>query len=212
MDIDDDDFNWSDFFRTQFKEIVTSDAIARFKEEYQGSDEEKAAVLEAYEAGEGDMDNIYEEVMLSNPLEDDDRFRAIIDDAIKMGTVEGFTKYTKESKKSKANRVKKAQGEAEEAREMAREMGVETELFGNGTVEVESSKKGKKKSKKVEAGSEDALAAIIQKRQQSREEDFFSNLEAKYAPKGKKSKRTMEEPPEEAFQRTAERKSKSKKA
>lgn len=212
MDIDDDDFNWSDFFRTQFKEIVTSDTIARFKAEYQGSEEEKAAVVAAYEAGEGDMDSVYEEVMLSNPLEDDERFRAIIDEAIAAGSVEGFPTYTKETKKSRANRINKAKKEEEEAREMAREMGVETELFGNGTVDVESSKKGKKKSKKVEAGSEDALAAIIQKRQQNREEDFFANLEAKYAPKGKKSKRTaMDEPPEEAFQRTAERKSKSKK-
>lgn len=213
LDIEDDDFNWTDFFRTQFKEIVTTEAIAQFKAEYQNSEEERASVIAAYEDGEGDMDRVYEEVMLSNPLEDDERFRKIIDEAIKEGSVEAFRKYTKESKKSRSQRISKAKKEEEEAREMAREMGVEDDLFGNGA--ADSSTAGKKGKKgKAAAGSEDALAAIIKKRQQGREEDFFANLEAKYAPKGKKGskRRAEDEPPEEAFLKNGERMKKGKAA
>lgn len=215
MDIDDDDFNWTDFFRAQFKEIVTKDAIAQFKAEYQGSEEEKEAVIRAFEDGAGDMDRVYEEVMLANPLDDDERFRALLDEEIEAGRVEGFKKYTKESRRSREGRMSRARKEEQEAREMAREMGVESELFGNGTAAEGSTKqkKGKKGGKAAAAGSEDALAAIIQKRQQSREEDFFASLEAKYAPKGRKGKkRAVEEPPEEAFERNRRAGSKRAKA
>ncbi|KAF2092673.1 DnaJ protein, subfamily C, member 9 [Rhizodiscina lignyota] len=213
LNIEDDDFNWTDFFRTQFKEVVTSEAIAKFKAEYQGSEEERTAVIAAYEDGEGDMDRVYEDVMLSNPLEDDERFRKILDEEIEAGRIEALKKYTKESKKSKQQRISKAKKEEEDAREMAREMGVEDDLFGDGDVEVEISagaKKGKKK--KVAAGSEDALAAIIKKRQQGREQQFLADLEEKYAPKSKKGRKreAMDEPPEEAFQKTAERMQRAK--
>ena len=50
-------------------------------------------------------------------------------------------------------------------------------------------------------------------RQQSREDDFFANLEAKYARKGKKVKRSAEdEPPEEAFQKNQARRTKKSKS
>lgn len=207
MDIDDDDFNWTDFFRSQYKEVVNAAAITRLKKEFQGGEEEREAVLAAYEEGEGDMDAVYESVMHSNVIDDDERFRRMIDAAIKSGEVQSFDQYSKESKKSRDARKTKAKKEEEEAREMAREMGVEQDLFGeeDGAVAGGGRKKGKK-SKSAAAPREDALAAIIRKRQQGREEDFFANLEAKYAPKGKKAKKSApDEPPEEAFQRTADR-------
>ncbi|KAF2426606.1 DnaJ-domain-containing protein [Tothia fuscella] len=207
---DEDDFNWSDFFRHQFEDIVTSDAIARFKEEYQGSEEEKLDVIAAYVTYEGDMDAVFEEVMLSNPLEDEERFRKMIDEEIEEKRVEAYDAYVKETKSKRKKRITEAKKEAKEAMEMAKELGVEDKLFGksNGA----NGKKGKK-------GEEDisGLQALIQQRQKSRQEDFFDNLAAKYGAKeksGKKNKRMAEddEPSEEAFQRTAQRMRKGKKA
>jgi DnaJ family protein C protein 9 len=200
---DEDDFNWSDFFRSQFADIVSTDAIERFKKEYQGGEEEKLAVIEAYVNGEGDMEAVFEQVMLSNPLDDEERFRKIIDDEIDEKRVEAYDKYVKETKASRKRRATNAKKEAAEALEMARELGVEKKLFGNGT-----SKKRKANDAEEEPDYSD-LAALIQQRQKSRAGNFLADLEAKYAsPKkgGKKSKRAaVEEPPEEAFQKTAER-------
>jgi DnaJ family protein C protein 9 len=205
-DDEDGDFNWSDFYRSQFEEIVTAEAIDKFKKEYQDSEEEKLAVIEAYINSEGDMDAVYEEVMLSNPMDDDERFRAIIDAEIDAKRVEAYDTYVKESKASKRRRKENAKTEALEAEEAAKELGVHEQLFGN----RESKKKAKAKSKEPDTS---GLAALIQQRQKQRQGDFFADLEAKYAPK-KSSKngkrRAEEEPPEEAFQRTAERAKKSK--
>jgi len=155
------------------------------------------------------MDKIYEVIMLSDPAEDDDRFRAIIDASIAAGDVEGYKRYVKETKASKERRIKNASKEEEEAMEYAEELGVKDKLFGKG---------GKGKAKQ---GGEDALMAVIQKRQQSRS-GFLDNLEAKYAsqqkPKAKKGKKRAfreededdEEPSEEAFQQAAARLKKGK--
>jgi DnaJ homolog subfamily C member 9 len=152
------------------------------------------------------MDAVYEEVMLSNPIDDDDRFRAIIDEEIDAKRVEAYDSYVKETKASKRRRKESAKKEALEAEEAAKELGVAEQLFGNG----ESKKKGKAKNGESDTT---ALAALIQQRQKQRGADFLADLEAKYAPKKgtKRGKRPAEdEPPEEAFQRTADRAKKSK--
>jgi DnaJ family protein C protein 9 len=152
------------------------------------------------------MDAVYEEVMLSNPIDDDDRFRAIINEEIDAKRVEAYDKYVKETKASKRRRKESARKEALEAEETAKELGVADQLFGNG----ETKKKGKAKDGESDTN---ALAALIQQRQKQRQEDFYADLEAKYAPKkgGRKGKRPAEdEPPEEAFQRIADRAKKNK--
>jgi DnaJ family protein C protein 9 len=199
---EEDDFNWSDFFRSQFAEVVSADTIETFKAEYQGSDEEKLDVIGSYVNNEGDIDALFEEVMLSNPIDDEERFRKIIDEEIDAKRVEAYAAYVKETKAKRKKRLNEAKKEAQEAIEMAEELGVKDRLFGanNGT--------SKKKSKQVE---EDltGLTALIQQRQKNRHDNFLADLEAKYAPKSKKgsggkNKRgagVMDEPPEEAFQR-----------
>lgn len=197
---DEDDFNWSDFFRAQFEDLVSSDKIAAFKAEYQGSEEEKLDVIASYVTNEGDMDAIFEEVMLSNPLEDEERFRKMIDDEIDEKRVEAYEAYVKETKTKRKRRIAEAKKEAKEAEQMAEELGVKDKLYAKGA------KKGKK-------GEEDisGLAAIIQQRQKERSNNFLADLEAKHQPK-KRGKREMEdEPPEEAFERTAKRMEKNKK-
>lgn len=167
-------------------------------------------MLAAYEKYKGKWAGIYESVMLSDPLEDEERYKGWIDEAIEKGDVKGFKGYTEDTEKQKQNRMKAARKEAKEALGMAKELGVDDKLFGKG--------KGGKSG-----GGEDALAALIQKRRAGRG-DFFDHLEAKYAGNGaKKSKRTGKKrtsedededgmPSEEAFQAAAAKLKKGKSA
>jgi DnaJ family protein C protein 9 len=197
LDLDDDDFNWSTFFREQFANVVTLEAVKSFSGQYKGGDEERSDLLRFYAKHKGNMVKVYEEVMLSDMTEDEDRFRTIIDQAIKDGEVEGFPKYTEESENARRKRIQRAQKQKEEEAVEAAEL--EQEM---------KEKADKKKSKKAKGtGSTTDLAALIQQRQKGRQEDFFANLEAKYAPKGKKGSKqgAMDEPPEEAFARNAKK-------
>ncbi|KAJ4365350.1 hypothetical protein N0V85_009260 [Neurospora sp. IMI 360204] len=202
----DDAFNWADYYKSCFADSISEATIEAFTKSYQNSDEERSDVLAAYTEFEGDMDGVYESVMLSNVLEDDERFRAWIDEAIEKGEVEAHPNYTKETKKKRAARVKAARGEAKEAEELAKELGVYDKLMGSG--KGDSSKGGKATSKGGKGKKDDgegALAALILARQQSRG-NMFDKLAEKYGakPKGKGGKRKAEEPPEldeEEFQR-----------
>ncbi|GAW21992.1 hypothetical protein ANO14919_115230 [Xylariales sp. No.14919] len=202
--VDSDGFSWSDFYREQFRDAISNNAIEKFAAQYKGSDEERDDILIAYEEHEGNMDAIYETVMLSDVLKDDERFRKVIDDAISSKDVPAFKAYVKESKKSRQARIKAAKGEAAEAEAYAEELGIHDKLFGD--------KKGKKKK----GSSEDELAALIRRNQQGRA-SFLDNLEAKYsaAPatgkRGKKRRADEDEPSEEAFQAAAARLKKGKK-
>jgi DnaJ homolog subfamily C member 9 len=206
---EDDEFAWADFYRAQFAEVITEEAIAKFKAEFQGSEEEKMAVIEAYVLAEGDLDAVFEEVMLSDPVDDEERFRAIIDHEIAEKRVEAYDRYVKETKASRRKRKQKAEKEAEAALQAAREIGVEEQLFG-----ASSSSRARKTGKgKDKGGDESGLAALIQQRQKERATDFLADLEAKYAPKkgkGAGKRRAVDEPPEEAFQQTAQRRKRSK--
>lgn len=206
---EDGEFNWTEFFRQQYESVVTEQTIEKFKEEYQGSEDERQDVLKAYVKHKGSMEGVFEEVMLSDVLEDDERFRGIIEKAISEHEVDGFDKFTKESSKKREARINKARKErdreAKEAEEAEREL--EQEEGANGT-----KKKGATKKSKKDGGLGD-LAALIQQRQKGRAENFFDDLEAKYAPKGKKggTKRgePMDEPSEEAFAKNRAKKAKA---
>lgn len=85
--------------------------------------------------------------------------------------------YTKETSTSKKRRLKAATGEANEAIEMAEELGVKDNLFGG--------KKGetRKRGNGENGGDDDALKALIMGRQQERHQqggDFLSILESRY--------------------------------
>ena len=183
--------------------MVTIEGLTKFKDEYKDSEEERGHLLEAFEKYKGKLNKVYESVMLSNPLEDEDRFRTIIDKSIEDGEVEGFEAYTQESEKSKKRRMDKARREAKEAEEMEQET-ADKEMSG---------KKGKGGKAKDDLGD---LMAMIQQKQRGRGAAFLENLEAKYAgggssKRGKKRATPMDEPPEEAFQRNAAPKTSSKK-
>jgi DnaJ homolog subfamily C member 9 len=201
--VDSDGFDWSAYYRAQFEEAINPDTIAAFAAKYKGSEEEGEDVLAAYEEGEGDLDYLYENVMLSNVLEDDERFRRIIDEGIANGDVTAYAAYKKESKKKREARKKAAKAEAEEAEEMAKELGVHDQLFGGGGKGKEG-KKAKAKAKD-KGSSEDALKALIQQRSQGSLDSLIDSLEAKYGggSKGKKGKKKASEPTEEEFEAAA---------
>ena len=226
LDLDDDEFDWATFYREQFADVITGAALERFRAEFKDSGEERAALFAAYTAARGDMDVVYEEVMLSNPLEDEERFRKMIDEGIEEGQLEGYKAYVGEKKAKRAGRMKRARKEEAEAMEMAEELGVKEKLFGDSAEQKGKGKKGKKG--KGNEGEEEAggpLAALIAARQKSRGESFLERLEAKYAPKGKgkggkggrgrkragdemedEEEDVLEEPPEEAFEEVGRRK------
>lgn len=154
------------------------------------------------------MDKVYQEVMLSDPTEDDDRFRTTIDAAIASGDVEGYKKYVNETQASKDRRIRKANKEGAEAMAYAEELGIKDKLFSKNA-------KGK-----LNPTGEDTLMEMIQKRQQHRG-SFLDSLEAKYAAKengkAKKGKKRASnedeadgEPSEEAFQAAAAKLKKGK--
>lgn len=155
----------------------------------------------AYEKYKGNMNKVYQTVMLSNVLEDDERFRKIINEAIANDDVPSNKKYTNESQKSKDARVLAAKREAGEAEEYAKELGVHDNLFG------------KKKKPKKEAEAD--LGALIRRNQEKRS-GFLDNLAEKYGAvpkskaKGKKRVLEEDEPDEEAFQAAAARLKKRK--
>lgn len=184
-----------DFYREQLSAMLDTRAISDFQKKYQGSDEEKQDLLEAYEKFEGSMDHIYDSVMLSNVLDDDVRFRAIIDKAIADEEVEAFAKYVDETEESKKARIKSAQREAKQAEKHAKK------------IEADKKKKASASSKtsKGPTAGEDDLLAMISKRQQDRGQGFMAHLEEKYGGKGKK-RGAADEPPEEAFAAVGARK------
>ena len=208
LDLEDDDFDWISYYREQYKDVVTLEKIDEFADQYKGSEEERKDVIKYYERFQGSMDKLYQNVMLSDAAEDEDRFRQIIDSAIESEEVEAYKKYTEESEVKRKRRIenarKRKEQEAKEAEKHAEDLGM------NG--------KSKGKGKKKGDGDLGDLAALIQNRQQGRAGNFLADLEAKYAPKGKSTKggakRTVvDEPPEEAFAATEARRSKrSKKA
>ncbi|KAL8710317.1 MAG: hypothetical protein Q9220_005087 [cf. Caloplaca sp. 1 TL-2023] len=220
--LSDDDFDWLSFFRTQFSSV--GESLHEFTIKYKNSEEEHEAVLRAYTKHQGRLNGVYEEVMLSNPLEDEDRFKAIIDKAIEDKKVESYKAYTHETKASKEARMRKAKKEAKAAEKEAKTNEHYQSLFGgdgrggrgvksladggaNGT-DLQSNGLngiGKQPTGKGKNDLND-LAAMIQSRNKARSDQFFDDLEAKYATpsgpsKGKKRK-ADEEPSEEAFQKT----------
>ena len=127
---EDDDFNWADFFRTQFGDPEFKvNRLNEIRAGYQNSFEEKRDVLAAYTKTKGDMNAVFREVMLSNSLDDEERFRLYINAAIEKGEVEAFHAYMHENPRKRAARHKKAAKEAEEASVLSREIfGKETTL------------------------------------------------------------------------------------
>ncbi|KAI9822087.1 MAG: hypothetical protein M1826_000547 [Phylliscum demangeonii] len=163
---DDPAFSWAAFYSAQFKDAISPAMIDAFRRKYQRSDDERADVLAAYVAHEGDMTALFEVVMLSEPRADEDRFRTMIEQAIAAGDVPAFHAFTHESTAKRRRRARKAAKEEQEAREYARELGLDGVLnrIGDGGGGDGSAQ----------------LAALIQQRSKTRHEEMLARLEGRY--------------------------------
>jgi DnaJ family protein C protein 9 len=198
--VEDGDFNWLNFYREQFENVVNEEAINKLSNEYKGGEDERRDLVKAYKKGKGNLSVIYELVMLSDILEDDDRFRQILDEEIANGNIKSLPAYEKETdatrqKAKDAERKRREDYDKQEARKEAKKKSGEP---ADGKV----ASKAKPKSKKGGVDDMAGLAALIQQRQKARAGNFFDQLEDKYAPKSRGSKRStpMDEPPEEMFE------------
>jgi DnaJ family protein C protein 9 len=138
--------------------------------------------------------------MLSDILEDDDRFRKIIDEAIDKGEVENYPAYESENKDAIREKAKEAERKRRE--EFVKNYGTSKEAAEKAKL------KQKSKGKKDAEGDLGDLAALIQQRQRARMGNLFDKLEEKYAPKSRGTKRATpmdDEPTEEEFQATRKR-------
>ena len=181
-----------------------------FKESYQNSDEEIRDVMAAYTVSKGDMNKVFDQVMLSNPLSDESRFRLIIENAIQAGDLEAFAVFNEEPESRRVKRQRRAAKESAEAMEYAKELGVYDTLFPANKASTHKNTNGRTKArtsrKEQEMQDEVGLAALIQKKNpQAKTNQFLDDLEAKYAGK-KGKKRKFEEPPEELFQQNRQTK------
>lgn len=165
-EVDDDvvvrERDWNAYWRLLFQKITVDD-IAEFEKHYRGSEEEIGDLRAAYLDYEGDIDSILEN-MLCATVEDEERFREIIENLISKEDLPKFPAFVSESKKKRKARKQRAQKEAAEAEEMAKELGLNA------------------------SSSEDNLKQLIMKRDRKGEmNDIIAGLEAKYC-KPKKQK------------------------
>ncbi|EAT86417.1 hypothetical protein SNOG_06586 [Parastagonospora nodorum SN15] len=161
-----------------------------------GSEEERRDLIKAYKKCKGNLNRMYELVMLSDILEDDDRFRQILDEEIANGNIDALPAYERETDETRQT--------AKDAEKKRREDYDKREASKNEPQTVKGKANGKAKPKSKKGGADDmaGLAALIQQRQKARAGNFFDALEDKYAPKSRGSKRStpMDEPPEELFE------------
>ncbi|XP_043286544.1 J domain-containing protein CG6693 [Venturia canescens] len=157
--------NWSDYWRTLFKEITVED-INNYEKNYKGSETEIKDLKRAYMDGKGDMDYILEAVPFTN-CEEEPRLHAIIQKLIEQKEVPEYKLFTMEDAKKKQRRKRKWAKEAEEAERLEKMMKIENE----------------------ENAAKNDLALAIQSRNRARAdqaENFFDSLIDKYAKKAEK--------------------------
>lgn len=152
---------------------VTEEAIDDFASSYQGSEEERSDVLSYYQKFKGDMNQVFQWVILSDPDIDSIRFMEYIDEAIKADKVsryQPYTKWTRKVSKSKSkskltttgNDRKRKNTESKRSRAEEREIEalmVKREGAFHGMLSAMASKYGVKPLSKSEEPSEEEFEA-----------------------------------------------------
>ena len=153
--LSEDGIDWSEWFRSIF-ERVSIDTLDKAKRSYQGSDEERKDLLHYYNLHQGNMDTIMSCVIFST-MEDEPRFRDIIQEAIQDEIVPRYDIFCNEPVHTKEKRKKKQQREAKE-----------------------SSSHYKKALKSAMKGDTGGLLSAISLRQKERHDDLFKKITSKY--------------------------------
>ncbi|KAJ7709919.1 hypothetical protein B0H17DRAFT_915361 [Mycena rosella] len=187
---------WDAYFGELF-DLVTRGKLDEMKKEYQDSSEEVEDLKSAYIETQGSIGDIMTFIPHSN-YDDEARFIVVISNLITKGDLPALSAWEGSIKDEKSKLVRRKQGEkeAEEAEQMAKELGVWEEFYGSGKPSERKSRgkgkgKGKKDEEQDEEGDLSALQAVILKKQK-KTDSFFDSLAAKYAepePKSRKGKK-----------------------
>ncbi|RKP12319.1 hypothetical protein BJ684DRAFT_2570, partial [Piptocephalis cylindrospora] len=175
-------------------ERVSMDRLEEFAKTYRGSDEEKDDVFKAYADVQGDMTKLFQLVPVVNVLDDEERLREIIEEAIEKKELPDHSAFTQESQAKRKARKRRAQKEADEAKK-------EREILAK-----------KNTREKAEPSDLTDLGALIRQKNANRMKSLVESLEEKYGAKGGGKKRRVQpstakrvkasaEPSEEEFQR-----------
>lgn len=200
----DEGMDWNAYFRELWTGEVSAQTLDQFQEKYQGSEEERADLLEAYKTTKGSLPSIIDHVPFLSLRNDRSRIERTIEEAISAKEVTRLKLWDKTRKDevllSKAE--KKEAAEEEEAKEMAKEMGVYDDLFGaqKKTTKESHGKKRKSESKDPKDDDEDiaALQSLIAKRNQGRGtqmDNLIAKLEAEATEKATKKGKKAKPPP-----------------
>lgn len=179
------------------------DTATRGHADEAGSKEEEEDVVEAYNANGGSLPQIMESIPHSAHT-DEPRLVQLVNRLIASGTLKSTKKWQSTSTDAAASvkRRKAGEREAKEAEETAKELGVWDEFYGSGSKGKRQGEGKKGKGKAADgAGGEEALQALILKRQRDRagamdaleekykriEEDERERKKAKKIRKGQKS-------------------------
>ncbi|KAI8894757.1 DnaJ domain-containing protein [Globomyces pollinis-pini] len=172
----DDEMSWTDYFES-LRGQVTEQSIQQYEKQYRYSLQERVDILAAYAKTKGSLLAMTDEVPCCT-LDDLDRFKEIVQEAIDNGEVPLEKKFPKIIKKELEKRKKKALEEAKLIEEMNQKNEKENELIV----------------------SEQSLQNTLKERNQARMESLIASIAAKHTnPKGK-SKAVPSEPSEEEFQ------------
>ncbi|KAH9951336.1 DnaJ-domain-containing protein [Amylocystis lapponica] len=197
---------WETYFEELF-ESVTKEKLDELKREYQGSSEEVDDLKKTYVDVDGSIGEIMKHIPHSTHA-DEARFIVLISDLIRMGDLPSLPGWESSVKDEKARLIRQKQSdkEAREAEDLAKELGVWDEFYGNGKPGARKGKgkgKGKQKEDDGVADEEDhsVLQALMLKRKKNMD-GFFDSLAAKYAEPeakgtGKKNKKRGKGPEEE---------------
>ncbi|QRV87702.1 DnaJ domain protein [Ceratobasidium sp. AG-Ba] len=181
-DLADGEDAWERYFQEMF-DTVTRKQLDEMRQAYQGSDEERSDLRDAYLAGKGSIEHIMDAIPHST-FEDESRLVALVNDMIDAGELQRLPSWTSAIKDRKAQnaRRKKGEKEAKEAEEAARELGVWDEFYGSGKAGKRRGKgKGTATSKDDPEGEDhSALKALIQSKAKKMD-SFLDSLAEKYA-------------------------------
>jgi hypothetical protein len=128
---------------------------------------------------------MYRQVLCAT-IDDESRFRELIEGWIEEGSVPAFPSFISEKKSKRKARKRKHDQEAKEAEEALREMGGDPSKFFRTMHGIWFYAYAYHMHMHMSGEGEDSLKAMIKARQQSREEKlggFFDSLELKYCAK-----------------------------
>eukprot|EP00045_Choanoeca_perplexa_P013650 m.155343 g.155343 ORF g.155343 m.155343 type:complete len:286 (+) comp16412_c0_seq1:97-954(+) len=196
VDDDDDasfgeDFNWETYWRNLYPKL-TERNLDDFARQYRHSKEEETDLQQAYVKHRGNMDAVFDSVPLSNPIEDEERFRSAIQSWIEANEVKAFKAFKNEAPAKRTQRRKTAEREAAEAEQVQQERSKKAKKTSSGDLYALIARRNAKRS----TGFEDFAAkygVTVGQADEPSEEEFQAvqarlTRESKGAPSVKRSK------------------------